>query len=308
MAKKVTTEMFIEKVKSIHGDVYDYSNVKYKNNLTKVDVVCPEHGHFFISPANHIAGSACKKCHFDSKRKTLDEFIKEANLVHDNLYDYSKVIYKNTNTKITIVCREHGDFEQLPTNHIYKGHKCPLCTNNKKFTRESFIERANELHNFKYDYSKFQLLSMTDETCVICPIHGETLQQPRNHIRTEGCPKCSLSNLTSKAMNEIISMLNGFDYELEKTFSGCVNKRKLPFDIYIETLNLCIEYDGRQHFEPIEFWGGIDGLKQTQANDNIKNKFCYDNSINIIRIRYDEDHTSVLKEYFKNTFNMDLRN
>ena len=104
-------------------------------------------------------------------------------------------------------------------------------------------------------------------------------------------------------MKEILS---SFNFESEKRFDDCRNVKPLPFDLYVPILNLCIEYDGRQHFEPIEHWGGFDGLLLTQTNDFIKNQYCNDNNINLLRIRYDEDHVSVLKEYFKSNFNIEL--
>jgi len=128
--KKLTTENFIEKAKKVHGDKYDYSKVKYINNKTKVCIVCPIHGEFYIRPDMHLNGQGCKKCSNIRngliKRKTTEQFIKEAKQIHGDKYDYSKVKYINTNTKICIICPIHGEFWQTPFNHL-NGNGCKKC-------------------------------------------------------------------------------------------------------------------------------------------------------------------------------------
>ena len=125
-----TQEDFIIASKKIHGDKYDYSKVKYKNNKTKVIIICPEHGEFEQRPNDHLKGCGCPKCaddiHSKKTRKTAEQFIKEAIAVHGDKYDYSKVEYKKGNKKITIICPEHGEFLQRPNDHL-KGCGCPSC-------------------------------------------------------------------------------------------------------------------------------------------------------------------------------------
>lgn len=241
-----------------------------------------------------------------AKKLTTQDFIEKAKTIHGNRYDYSKVEYVNAHTKVEIICSEHGSFFQIPTNHLDKIHNCPSCTKNKKHTKESFIERSQLLHGTMYDYSLVEFVDMFTDVKIICPKHGIVIQQPRNHIRTCGCTRCSYETKQSKPIVEMKEMLSSFNFESEKRFDNCRNVKPLPFDLYIPMLNLCIEYDGRQHFEPIEHWGGIDGLLFTKTNDSIKNQYCNDNNINLLRIRYDEDHVSVLKEYFKSNFNIEL--
>lgn len=114
---------FIDEANKIHNYKYDYSKVNYVNNRTKVIIVCPTHGEFLVTPNSHLSRhSGCPKCGREEvgnkKRKTLEEFIKEAREVHGYKYDYSKVIYKNTHSKIKIICKKHGEF----LNKIAKDH------------------------------------------------------------------------------------------------------------------------------------------------------------------------------------------
>ena len=135
MSRKLTTEEFIEKARKVHGDFYDYSEVKYVNTHTKVKIICPEHGPFFQTPNDHLRNHGCKLCaikhNSENLRKDLVEFTTQAQLAHQNKYDYSKVIYTGAHTKVEIICPEHGSFFQTPKNHI-DGHGCPFCLNNKK--------------------------------------------------------------------------------------------------------------------------------------------------------------------------------
>ena len=129
--RKLTTEQFIEKTKSIHGDRYDYSLVEYKNNKTKIKIICSKHGVFKQIPSNHLNGNGCKKCGRSVNRKTTEEFITDAYCKHGDKYNYKLVEYKNNKTKVKIICPEHDIFEQIPNNHLEYGcKKCASSNNN----------------------------------------------------------------------------------------------------------------------------------------------------------------------------------
>ena len=128
--RKLSLDIFIEKAVNIHGDRYDYSKVEYKNAYTPIIIKCPIHGEFTIRPNNHLRGQGCPLCGNKQKGKyhklTTQDFIKRAKDVHGDKYDYSKVEYVNYLTPLTIICFNHGDFQQLPSAHL-KGHGCPKC-------------------------------------------------------------------------------------------------------------------------------------------------------------------------------------
>jgi hypothetical protein len=130
MSKKLTTEEFIEKSKLIHNDKYNYLMVEYKNTLTKINIICKEHGLFSQLPKEHLKGKGCICCS-GRKRSNIEDFIKKANRIHKNTYDYSMVEYINNKSKIVIACKEHGQFNQIVRDHL-RGSGCPLCYGNKK--------------------------------------------------------------------------------------------------------------------------------------------------------------------------------
>lgn len=197
------TEKFIQKALTKHDANYNYSKTSYVNQVTKVTITCPIHGDFKQTPKSHLSGYGCSKCaeklRGDQKRWTLERFIKEATKVHGAKYNYSKVKYKTNKTKIVIACPEHGEFEQLPYMHL-RGSGCKQCSynelpqNNLKPVSE-FINKANIVHNMYYDYSKTNYTGALNKTAIICPIHGEFLQRPSDHLAGTGCPKCAKDKL-----------------------------------------------------------------------------------------------------------------
>jgi len=145
---------FIEKAKLLHKDNFMYNNVDYVNSYTKIIITCPTHGDFEQLPSVHLSGLGCIKCRNKKFTKTTEKFIEDANKIHNNLYDYSKVEYINNNEKIKIICIKHGEFIQKAANHLL-GKGCKKCQiENKTKTTEKFIEEANLIHNNYYDYSK----------------------------------------------------------------------------------------------------------------------------------------------------------
>lgn len=215
--KKYTTESFIEKSKKVHGEKYDYSKVEYVNSNTKVCIICPEHGEFYITPGNFLYGQGCRLCGIDERKNkrscSYNDFIKKAIEVHGNKYDYSKVEYINCDTKICIVCPTHGEFYQTPYHHINEKNGCPKCANNVKYTNEEFIEKAKKIHGNKYDYSKLEYEGSLKKVCIICPEHGEFLQTATNHLHGSGCPKCVGRNKTTEEFVQELKNIHGYNYD-----------------------------------------------------------------------------------------------
>ena len=126
-----------------------------------------------------------------ARRKTASEFISEASKIHNELYDYSNVHYVNTNTKVTIICRIHGKFEQSPKAHLW-GQGCSACSNRSIPTTDQFIERAKNIHGDLYDYSQVKYVNNNTKIKIVCPLHGVFMQTPRNHIASKSkCPQCN---------------------------------------------------------------------------------------------------------------------
>lgn len=150
-----TTEHFIKKSIGVHGIKYDYSNVDYKDTNTDVCIICPIHGEFWQKPRHHLSGCGCKKCACEKmsleQRKTKDQFIKEANKVHNNKYGYSNVDYVNSHTEVLITCPIHGDFPRTPHDHL-KGSGCPICSHNR--TKQYKFNLLEEFES-EYDFRAF---------------------------------------------------------------------------------------------------------------------------------------------------------
>lgn len=150
-----TTEEFIAKANLVHNGKYSYDKTVYKNNKTKVLITCPIHGDFYQNPKSHLQGRGCPKCGFiltkNKKTMTRDEFIERARKVHGDKYDYSKVEYKGMLEKVCIICPEHGEFWQTPSNHINCLAGCPKCNNIR--SEQTIINLLKE-NNISYEYQK----------------------------------------------------------------------------------------------------------------------------------------------------------
>lgn len=277
---------FIKKSNIIHKNKYDYSEVIYKNNLTKVKIKCQKHGDFHMRPGDHLDGSGCRLCGIDKKRN-FQEYIIKSKKIHNNKYDYSKANYKSNNSKITIICPLHGDFKQTPKLHL-KGSGCPSCDSNLNLDTKSFINKSKIIHKNKYDYTDVNYIKNNIKVKIKCPKHGIFEQKPMLHLAGQGCPICKSSKGEKKISNFLEK--NNINYISQFSFDNCKYILSLPFDFYLTDLNICIEYDGIQHFKEVEYWGGKDGLTLRKLRDDIKTTFCKNNCIKLIRIAYYENN------------------
>lgn len=122
------TSFFIISSKKVHGSRFIYSNTRYVNAYTQVKIKCRQHGFFSITPEWHLAGGICAKCREEESIKVRGEnFITNANKIHDLRYDYSQVKYVNNNTPVKIGCSVHGFFMQTPNNHL-NSNGCLKCS------------------------------------------------------------------------------------------------------------------------------------------------------------------------------------
>lgn len=140
------TSSFIDVCRTLHNDIYDYSQVEYVNSYTKVKIICPKHGQFDQRPSFHLAGDGCLRCGRERANRvhvlTQSEFADRAMNAHGQKYDYSKVSYVNSDTNVTIICPDHGDFEQRPHNH-FNGKGCSKCVSSKGETLIQEILKRN---------------------------------------------------------------------------------------------------------------------------------------------------------------------
>lgn len=304
MGKRKTQEEFIEDAFKVHGKKFDYSLTKYKGVKNKIKIKCPQ-GHIFEqSPNDHLNGHGCKKCGGWGKySNSNNNFIKDLKRIYKNSLDFTQTKYKGWEKDVIITCPKHGDFKKRARGLINKKQGCPKCgrertSKKNKWDLKTFVEKANFTHNSFYDYSKVNYNNSTSKVIIICPNHGEFLQAPKDHInKTQGCPKCK----NSKGENIISSILTELNIKFipQYTFEDCINQRKLPFDFFLPGHNICIEFDGEQHFFPIELFGGEETFNYIKHNDEIKNQYCINNNIKLIRINYKQISkiNQILKNY-----------
>lgn len=191
-SKKLTNEEFVEKIKPIYGDSYDYSNLHYVNQSTSVVLKCKKHGEFTSTPLKLLYGTGCPLCKKENKR---DYFIERANKKHNNKYDYSKVDYINNSTKVTIICPIHGDFTVTPNAHL-QGTGCQMCSlenmrNSKRKSQDDFINQCHDKHGDVYDYSSIVYKGVNEYINVVCKRHGVFKILAGNFLSGKGCTKCS---------------------------------------------------------------------------------------------------------------------
>lgn len=209
----IKLNIFLEKAKEKHGDLYDYSKVIINNNIRPIIIGCKIHGDFSQSPINHLHTNGCNKCGIIARTgitktivrknlklfpKTTEDFIIKAIETHGTRYDYSKTLITNIKESIIIICKIHGEFLQIPKNHLNK-HGCKECGKIKsskcrrqKLTLDEFITRSKKIHRNLYDYSNTKYVSSFEKVKIRCRIHGEFEVEPRKHyVHGYGCPICT---------------------------------------------------------------------------------------------------------------------
>jgi hypothetical protein len=148
-----------------------------------------------------------------SKRLTTQAFIERAKLAHGDRYDYSLTVYTSNKEPVQVVCRSHGVFPQIPSNHM-KGQGCPTCGGTKKLDTDEFIRRSREVHGDRYDYALVSYTSNNDPVQVICPVHGVFPQRPASHMAGSGCPTCSgTQRLTQSEFLDRAAAVHGNAYD-----------------------------------------------------------------------------------------------
>lgn len=302
-----STSYLIYKLREKFRDDYDYSLVKFINRETPIKLInnntreIVEHPYYYFFQANKVV----EKIKTKNTSESIIDKIKE---VYGDKYDYSKVKYANPNTKITIICPIHGEFEIYPYNFL-KGNGCPKCRKEEinkisSLGIENFLQKAREVHGDKYDYSKVEYVNNRTKVCIICPTHGEFWQTPSEHLQNHGCPVCKQSKL-EKAMRLFLQK-NNIVFEQQKHFEWLGLQ---SLDFYIPSKKLGIECQGKQHFGLGDFGSKRFNKSIAQERDECKRKLCEENGVKLLYysnlgIEYPykvfENKEELLKEIDKN--------
>ena len=251
-----------EKYTSLHDHKYDYSKAVYKNSKTLMVIICPIHGEFQQSHNKHYSTrQGCPECG-GKQISTKEKFITKAVRIHGDKYDYSKVDYVNQYTGVTIICREHGEFKQMPTNHL-AGKGCNLCARalvgrKRRLPEEEFLLRANEVHNNFFTYGEFTTTS--DKIKITCPIHGDFYQIANSHLQGCGCRKCSTYGFdeTKPGILYYLSVNSGTAYKI-----GITNR----------TVELRFSVIDLQNIEVIKTWEYQNGTECREEETRILREY-----------------------------------
>lgn len=274
------------------------SRDEYKNTREKLKIKCWRCGEIFEQSFSGFRNSqhkTCRKCRYflggQKKAKTTEEFKKEVYELEGNNYEVLGE-YINAHTKIKMKHNKCGyEYYIEPNNFLDKNYRCPNCNPKKKKTHRDFIKEVYDLVGDEYTVLDRYKNTM-DKLRIKHNICGYTWHiSPNNFLQGTRCPYC----YRSKGEEEIAKILdiNDIKYKEEYTFEDCTYIESLRFDFYLFDYNICIEYDGIQHFKPCGFGEKDEDeimrkFNLVQKRDKIKNQYCKDNNIKLIRIPYYE--------------------
>jgi len=274
------TGEFIDRSRVVHGDKYGYAFSIYQHSQIKILIHCHEHGMFEQIPYDHLRGRGCPDCG-GSKKKTTEEFIKRANLVHEHKYDYSRVNYVNKNSNVTIICREHGVFEQQPANHLH-GQGCPGCkgdrisTAKRKGTRQTLEKWISE-RNSDYEYDLDTFTNFLSPMRITCRKHGDFWQTPGNHFhQNQNCPMCFAANKTSRGEQDVVDYIKTLTQDVVTRCRSVISPKEI--DIFIPSRNVGIEFHGLH-------WHADDRESTTLRT---KWELCREKGVRLIQVFEDE--------------------
>lgn len=298
---------YLEEFKKVHGNNFDYSNSVYKGAREHITFKCKIcNSEINMTPDNHRRGKGCKTCLLNSKRSNTEEFISKAMVLQPH-YDYSRVDYKNSITKVCIGCsnKEHGFFLIKPNNFL-NGQGCKKCAVENKTKlqlkgKEHFYKKVNPEFLDFFEIKEFNYEGIEQKLTCICPIHGEFNIKMKYTFRNGWCRSCNHS-CSFKERELFLWIKKYFPSAVQHYRPSWLklygSRRSSEIDIYIPELNLGIEYNGQySHSEEVLL------LKDKPNYHKEKYISCLQNNINLIHIFEFEDLNKwkrKLKLYFEN--------
>lgn len=301
-SEALTTEEFIRRALEIPGNAekYDYSKTVYINSRTKVEIFCKTcQEYFWILPYNHLGGQGhgSSKCNKGSS-VSWEDFLRRSMAVHGNKYDYSfaKDQYKGVETPVELICRNCGEhFWIIPYRHYLRGAGCTNCNRRINNTIE-FIAEAKKVHGNLYTYEKTSFVNLSSPVIITCARCGDFSIRASSFLNGTGCSCCRMStneNFTEEALIQLKSAFN-INFERFKRFDDLKGKRgkKLEFDFYLPDLNTLIEYQGEQHYRPVQYMGcsleeAEQNFKDQQIRDQLKRDYCEEKGYYLMEIPFD---------------------
>lgn len=292
--KKLTTEEFINKAKSIYGEKFNYSKTNYLGTDIPVDVICYEHGIFSTRPHNFLKGHNCPMCS-NRQRINTNIFIQRANNIHKGKYDYSKVDCKGTSSLVTIICPKHGEFNQKAAYHL-NGNGCPKCYGTPKSTTEEFLKKAISIYGNKYNYSNVSYQGNKIKICITCKTHGDWWVTPNNFLRGSECPKCyGTPKHTLEEFIELSNKKHNNKYDYSKVvYNGLHEKVKIICPIHGEFEQLAGSHlKGSGCPECSGFFSNGERIKLTKETFLLKSKNNHSINYDYSKVEFNQPNDKV---------------
>ena len=217
LAKRSSTQAFIERAHLVHGTIYDYSKVNYHRNSITVLLGCPKHGWFNQTPAHHLAGGGCKKCgtqravaSWRARGLSRDDYFKQCQDVHEGRYKYPDQPFNGMRHKIFAICPIHGLFQIDAGPHLRLKTGCQQCgytstREAKKRGVSSWLEQVRKIHGVRYEYDTSNWDGVMSKIRIRCSKHGWWKQQALKHAQGQICPKCANERLSGRWQPETMT-------------------------------------------------------------------------------------------------------
>lgn len=291
MGKKLTKEEFEERVKIKSNDTIDVSEFNFINTQKEGKCVCKICGNVWYPKAYSILqGHGCRKCYdkrnSDNRKIDLSKIQERIDKTTSNAHIIGD--YIDTKHKCLAQCDKCGNIWEAMPSDLLRGHSCPKCgreesSENERITNKEYIDRCYSIYGDEYDLSELNYTIMRDDVYPICKKHGKFSINAYQFLKGNGCKKCRMSGGQRKLSkflkdNGIIfyEEYNKFDWLTRK------NSGRMSFDFFIPSLNIAIEYQGKQHFEKVDRFGGEEGLRLTKERDAYKRDICRENGVKLI--------------------------
>ena len=286
MVKRKTDKQFKQEVFDLVGNEYTFLDT-YVNTMTKIRVKHNKCGGVYnVSPDNFVHGRRCPYC-AGNARKTDKQFKQGAFDLVGNEYTFLDP-YVNSYTKIRVKHNKCGNIYEVTPNDFLRGSRCPYCAGLARKTDEEFKHEINILVGNEYTFLDSYVNNATKLRVKHNKCGNVYKVIPTNFLSGKRCPFCTDTPKGELIIIKILDKL-GINYEYQKTFDDLKDDRLLSYDFYIPDQNTLIEYQGKQHYQPIDYFGGETKFKNQQKHDKMKLEYAKEHGYNLIAVPYTAD-------------------
>lgn len=281
--EKYGHDEYVNRVARVNKDIEVVG--EYVNSRTKILHRCKICGHeWCATPYLILRGTGCPVCGINKRKRSHAQYVADVAKINPDIEVIGE--YVNNDTKILHRCKIDGYEWYAKPKNILRGNGCPMCAGNMRYGHDGYVALVSKV-NQDIDVVGTYINAHTP-ILHRCKTDGyEWMATPNNILRGTGCPKCNISK-GEMAISKFLDDIN-VRYEQQKRFNDCRDKYTLPFDFYLPDYNVCIEYNGIQHYEPVEVFGGEEALQGTVKRDKIKEAYCNRNGIRLLQIPYYND-------------------